>query len=167
LRISEHYDLDITLLHELLSSRKGSIENLRRLTTPMQELIINGGDENYNAVLEVCYPAIKESIKALEKRIYEIIKQTENYKETVELATSVKEIGKLVCLWMTVYTRNFQSKINARQFASLAGIVPFNESFSTSVKKGSHISHHSHRFLKGILHTSAMIPIRNCKKIKQ
>jgi transposase len=170
LRISEHYDLNITLLHDLLSTRNRIVEDLRRLTTPIQELKIYGGNENYNAVLEACDAAIKglkESIKALDKRIDELIEQTENWKETVELATSVKGIGKLVCLWMMVYTRNFQSKINARQFASLVGIAPFDVSSGTSVKKGSHVSHHSHRFLKGILHTSAMTAIRNCKNIKQ
>lgn len=169
LKLTEHYNKRLIELHDLLTARTRLKTNLRALTTPLGELKNYGGEENFKLVEQGCKQAIeglKKSIKDLDKIIDEIIEQTTGLKERVELITSVKGIGKIVCLWMIVYTRNFSDNTNARKFASLVGIAPFEEVSGSSVRKGSHVSNHAHRFLKGLLHASAMTAIRNSPRIK-
>lgn len=169
LKVSDHYDKQITLLHDLLSTRNRLIVNLRRLTTPIQELKSFADETNYQLVLTGCQPAIdgiKESIKLVDQEIDTLIESEPSWQENIALATSVKGIGKLICLWMIVYTRNFKATMNARKFASLVGIAPFEESSGISIRKGAHTSHHAHRFLKALLHVSAMTAIRNSEIIK-
>lgn len=169
LKIAEPYDKRLVELHDLLTTRTRLKTNLRALTTPLGELKTYGGEQNYKLVERGCKEAIdglKKSIKELDRIIEELIEQTCGLKERVELVTSVKGIGKVVCLWMIVYTQNFTENINARKFASLVGIAPFEEISGSSVRKGSHVSNHAHRFLKGLLHTSAMTAIRNSQRIK-
>jgi transposase len=170
LKISEHYDLNIIKLHDLMTTRNRLVVDLKRLTTPINEMKEHGGKESYEMLLKACKAAIdgiKKSIMEIEQMIDELIEEVEGWKERMELVTSVKGIGKIVGLWMMVYTKNFKSKINARQFASLVGIAPFEESSGSSVRKGTHVSNHAHKFLKGILHSAAMSAIKSSSKIKE
>lgn len=170
LKIAEHYDLNIIKLHDLMTTRNRLVIDLKRLTTPINEMEEHGGKESYEMLLKACKAAIdglKKSIKDIEQMIDELIEQVEGWKERIELVTSVKGIGKIVALWMMVYTKNISSKINARQFTSLVGIAPFEESSGSSVRKGAHVSNHAHKFLKGILHSAAMAAIKSSSKIKE
>lgn len=169
LKLAELYDKRLIELHDLLTTRTRLKTSLRALTTPLGELKNYGGEENYKLVEKGCKEAIeglKKSIKDIDKIIDELIEKTSELKERVELVTSVKGIGKVVCLWMIVYTRNFTENTNARKFASLVGIAPFEEISGSSVRRGSHVSNHAHRFLKGLLHASAMTAIKNSPRIK-
>lgn len=169
LKIAGHYDMDINKLHDLMTARTRLVTDLKRLTTPLKEMKECGEGETYELLKKACTPAIDglgQSIKDLDAIIDQLVEQTAGWKEKVELATSVKGIGKITCFWMMVYTKNFSEQINARKFASLVGIAPFEESSGSSVRKGNHVSHHAHKWFKGILHTSAMSAIRNSPKIK-
>lgn len=169
IKISEHYDASITLLHDLLTTRNRLVTDLRRLTTPLQELKAYATEETYKIISTSCQWAVEginQSIKAIDLQIDNLIENQPEWKENIRLGTSVKGIGKIVCLWIIVYTSNFKASMNARKFASLVGIAPFEESSGISIRKGAHVSHHAHKFIKGILHTSAMTAIRNCPKIK-
>lgn len=169
LEIMDEYDLNIIKLHDLLTTRARLVVDLKRITTPIEELKHYGGEDCYNAVAKACQAAIdgiKKSIKEIEKTINALIEEVPGWKERIELVTSIKGMGKIVCLWMIIYTKNFSAKINARQFASLVGIAPFEESSGSSIRKGSHVSHHSHKYIKGLLHACVMSAIRTDPKIK-
>lgn len=169
IKLAALYNKSLIELHDLLTTRTRLKTNLRALTTPLGELKEYGGERNYQLVKKGCQSAIdglKQAIKEIDKIIDELTEQIEGLNERIELVTSVKGIGKIVGLWMIVYTKNFSSNINARKFASLVGIAPFEEISGSSVRKGSHVSNHAHRFLKGLLHTSAMTAIRNSPRIK-
>ena len=170
LKIADHYDLNIIKLHDLMTTRNRLVVDLKRLTTPINEMKEHGGKESYELLLKACKAAIdglKESILDIETMIDELVADTEGWKERLDLVTSIKGIGKIVSLWMMVYTKNFSTKISARQFASLVGIAPFEESSGSSVRKGTHVSNHAHKFLKGILHSAAMSAIKSSPRIKE
>lgn len=169
LKICEHYDLNIIKLHDLMTTRNRLIVDLKRLTTPISEMKEYGGKESYEMVKKACKAAIaglKESIQDIDRTIDELIEEVEGWEERLALVTSVKGVGKIVGLWIMVYTKNFSSKMNARKFASLVGIAPFEENCGSSVRRGSHVSNHAHKFLKGILHAAAMSAIKSSSKIK-
>lgn len=169
LKITPPYDAQITLLHDLLTTRNRLTTDLKRLTTPIQELKKYAQQATYQQVAASCQPAIEglnQAIRAIDKQIDELVEDQQAWQENIKLATSVMGIGKLVCLWILVYTSNFRSNMNARKFASLAGVAPFGETSGTSIRKGDRVSHLSHKFLKAILHISAMSAIHHCPKIK-
>jgi transposase len=152
-----------------MTARTRLVTDLKRLTTPLKEMKQCGDRETYELLKKAYTPALdglEHSIKDLDAVIDQLVEQATGWKEKVELATSVKGIGKITCYWMIVYTKNFSEEINARKFASLVGIAPFEESSGSSVRKGNHVSHHARKWFKGILHTSAMSAIRNSPRIK-
>lgn len=169
LKITPHYDASIILLHDLLTTRNRLVTDLKRVTTPIQELRTYADEDTYKKIADSCQPAVEglnKAIKAIDKQIDSLIEEQQEWQENIKLGSSVKGIGKLICLWVLVYTANFKTTMNARRFASLVGIAPFEESSGISIRKGAHVSHHAHKFMKGLLHAAAMTAIANCPKIK-
>lgn len=168
-QITDKYDENIELLHDLLSARNRLLSDLQRIQVPLEEMRIYGSSRNYDILLEIHQSAIKgikESLKTLETQLDNLIKCNESWQENIDLVCSIKGIGRVVCLWVLVYTKNFKSDFNARKFASLAGVAPFVSESGSSIRNGSHTHHFSHKFLKSILHTAAMSAIRSNKPIK-
>lgn len=162
-KLTPTYDESLILLHDFLSNRNRLITDLKRLETPLAEMKEYGNTRSYEALVKVNASAIKGlkcSIKEIEEAINELVSTKEEWEKSIELASSVIGIGKWACLWILVYTRNFSEEFNSRSFASMAGVAPFESSSGSSIRNGSHNSHFSHKFLKGILHTAAMAAIR-------
>ena len=164
------FDEQICLLHDLLSNRNRLINALKTLETPLAEMKKHGNKFSIDAMEKVNDEAIKglkASLKALEKQIEVLITSIPAWKENFDLILSIPGVGKWLASWVIVYTKNFSSEFSARKFASLAGIAPFEYESGTSIKKGDHTSHFSHKFLKGILHLAAMAAIKSDKKMKE
>jgi transposase len=167
--LTPKYDDNLTLLHDLLSNRNRVKEQLKAIETPLKEMKEHGNTKSKDILLEINKEAIaglKATSKTIDKAIDNLIEENKAWEENIKLATSVKGMGKLIVCWMLVYTRNFSEEMTARKFAALAGIAPFEHSSGTSIKKGNHNSHFSHRFLKGLLHLSVMSAIQHDAKIK-
>jgi transposase len=167
--LTPKYDENLTLLHDLLSNRNRINNQLKALETPLKEMKKHGNKKSNDLLQEInkkAIVALKATLKDIDKAIDKLIKENEAWSENIKFATSVKGIGKLIVCWMIVYTRNFSEDITARKFAALAGIAPFEHSSGTSVNKGNHNSHFSHKFLKALLHLSVMSAIQHNPNIK-
>lgn len=170
LRITPVYDEKIFVLHDLLSNRNRLKDQLKALETPLKELkkyATNMTNDIIHKANEKAISGLKESLSEIESEIDKLIDSTPEWKENIKYASSVKGIGKTIVCWMIVYTRNFSDEFTARKFASMAGIAPFGIKSGTSIKKGDHVSHFSHKFLKGVLHLAAMSAIQHNPKIKE
>lgn len=168
-KLTPQFDEDLTLLHDLLSNRSRVKDQLIAIQAPLKEMKIYGNSKSNDILQEINKEAIgglEASLKRIEKEVDKLIEETESWTENFELATSVKGIGKIVVCWMLVYTRNFSEEMTARKFAALAGIAPFEHSSGSSINKGNHTSHFSHKFLKALLHLSVMSAIQHNPKIK-
>ena len=169
IKITPLYDAQLVELHDLMSCRRRLKNQLKALEVPVNEAKCYAGEKAYQIIKQASQAAIKgikDAIKETDKLIDEKVKENFQWKENLELAQSVKGIGRVTSLWMLVYTRNFDAKMNARKFASLVGIAPFSTESGSSIRKGSHVSNHAHRFLKGLLHACVMSALRNSSKIK-
>lgn len=163
------YDENVILLHDLLTNRNRIKDQLKAIETPLKEMKEHGNKKSNDILQEINKQAIvglRDTLKRIEEAIDKLIIENESWVENIKLATSVKGMGKLIVCWMIVYTRNFSEEITARKFAALAGIAPFEHTSGTSINKGNHNSHFSHRFLKGLLHLSAMSAIQHNPTIK-
>lgn len=169
-KITAQYDENIFLLHDILSNRNRLVEALKSIETPLAELKGYGGELSVKVLPDLNIEAIKglkASKIALEKQIDELMNQQPDWKTNFDLVCSVIGVGKWLASWMIVYTRNFAEEFNARKFASLAGVAPFESTSGTTINKGEHVSHFSHQFLKGVLHITAMSAIRYNPVLKQ
>jgi len=169
LNIAEKYNLQLVELHDLMSCRRRLVKNLKQLETPVKEAKKYAGEQAYLLIKKSSESAIKglsQSIKEVDALIDKQVKKDKEMEVKLELTMSVKGIGKNMGIWMLIYTRNFSTTMNARKFASLVGIAPFTSESGTSIRKGSHVSNHAHRFLKGVLHACVMSAIRNSPRIK-
>lgn len=169
LQLTATYEEDLFVLHDLLSNRKRLKDQIKAIVAPLNECKEYATKKTNDIIQELNKSAIEGlmvSLKAIEKAIDELISENQTWEENIKYGSSVKGISKIIMCWMIVYTRNFCPEYNARKFASLAGIAPFEFSSGTSINKGSHVSHFSHKFLKGLLHMAAMSAITHDLKIK-
>lgn len=167
--LTPQYDENLTLLHDLLTNRSRIKDQLKAIETPLKEMGKHGNSKS-NDILQVinisAITGLKATLEEIEKAIDKLIKENESWVENIKLASSVKGMGKLIICWMMVYTRNFSEDITSRKFAALAGIAPFEHTSGSSINKGPHNSHFSHKFLKGLLHLSVMSAIQHNPNIK-
>ena len=130
----------------------------------------HGNKSSFEALNEanlLAIKALKTSLKTLETKMDEVIAKNLEWQKNIELATSVPGVGKIVCLWLLVYSKNFSTEFNARQFASLCGIAPFETSSGSSINGGFHVNCYSHKQMKGLLHIVAMCAIKFNPNIKK
>lgn len=170
LKITPDYEEDIFVLHDLLANRNRIVDCIKRLQVPLKEIQEHGNKKSIEVILEInieVKKALQNSLKSIDKKIDELISENENWQENIELATSIKGIGKIVCLWMLVYSKNFSEEYNARKFASLAGVAPFEISSGSSIRGGFHVNCYSHRQLKGLFHIAAMTAIKFNPQMKE
>ena len=170
LKITPDYDENIFVLHDLLANRNRLIDCIKRIQVPLKEIEKHGNKKSIEAIQNANLEAIKAlelSLKLIDIKIDKLISENEAWKENIELATSIKGIGKIVCLWVIVYSRNFSEEFNARKFASLAGVAPFEISSGSSINGGFHVNCYSHKQLKGIFHIAAMAAIRFNPQMKE
>jgi transposase len=164
LKITPDYNENLFILHDLLSNRNRIVDCIKRIEVPLNELKKHGNNASFEALFEAnssAITALKKSLKDLDKKIDELIGKNEEWHKNIELATSIPGVGKLVCLWLLVYSKNFSKEFNARQFASLSGIAPFELSSGSSINGGFHVNCYSHKQLKGLLHIVAMCAIKH------
>ena len=169
LQLTHTYDEDLFVLHDLLANRKRIKEQLIAIEVPLKEYKENATKKTNDLLKEINNIAIEglnQSLKAAELAIDELINENEDWQENINYGSSIKGISKIMMCWMIVYSRNFCAEFSARKFASLAGIAPFEFSSGTSINKGNHVSHFSHKYLKGLLHMAAISALTHEPKIK-
>ncbi len=170
LKTTPDYAENIFVLHDLLANRNRLIDCIKRIQVPLKEIEKHGNLKSIEAIQNANLEAIKAleiSLKLIDNKIDELIAENDAWQENLELATSIKGIGKIVCLWVIVYSRNFSEEFNARKFASLAGVAPFEISSGSSINGGFHVNCYSHKQLKGIFHIAAMAAIRFNPQMKE
>jgi transposase len=167
-KLTPIYDAQLEALHDLLSCRNRLLCAYNTLRTAQEE-IKNVAPTSYAYIKEAQAKAIdgiQASLKDLDNQINDLLEKNPAWQENIQLATSIKGIGKITALWFLVYTRNFCDEFNARRVAAFVGIAPYTIRSGTSVDKGSHTSNFAHRHLKALLHMAAMSAIHYNPAIK-
>ena len=89
-----------------------------------------------------------EYIRALDEQIESIINEDKELSKNYKLLRSVKGIGLINAVNTIVYTNNFTSFQNARQYACYAGIAPFEHRSGTSIRGRTAVSQLGNHQLK-------------------
>jgi transposase len=110
---------------------------------------------------------LSKQIKLIEGEMHKLIEQEPAIKQNYELATSVKGVGLILGANMLVLSDNFRKFKTWREFASYAGIAPFEHSSGSSIKSGKKISNLANKGLKSLLSNSAVVSIQHNAEMRQ
>ncbi len=109
---------------------------------------------------------LNDEIQRIDLEIQNLILSDQTLNKKISLATSVVGIGKLTALYLCCFTNMFMRYDNAKQLACYCGVVPFDYSSGTSIKKRSRVHHMANKTLKKQLHLCAMSTIQNDPELK-
>lgn len=156
-------DSTVQQLKNLVAQRDRIVLSITQLTVPLNELD-NCGDKRQAGELRKlqskALKGLKDSLIAIEKTIDACIEKDENIRRKVNLASSVKGVGKQTAVALFVYTRGFSVFENAKQLACYCGVVPFNKQSGTSVRYKPGVSPFANKKLKKLLHLCALAALR-------
>jgi transposase len=94
-------------------------------------------------------------IAAIETEMMKIVATDEKISINYKLITSIKGIGKVNGLMTIAYTENFTCFDSPRHYAVYVGVIPFDHSSGTSIKRRKTISHIANKELKQELNQAA------------
>lgn len=107
-----------------------------------------------------------DQISEIESMIEELINLDEQAKINHSLAQSVIGIGPINSAYIIAFTENYTRLIDARKFASYAGIAPFpNQSGSRSGR--NKVSHMANKKLKSLLSQAVLAAIQYDPQLKE
>lgn len=109
---------------------------------------------------------LDKRIKKVESEIESLIKSEEILNKNYKLVLSVGGVGKITASYMLVYTNNFVSFANSRQFACFSGIAPFEHTSGISLKGRTKISHLGNKKMKGLLSIGACSAIQHDNELR-
>jgi len=136
-------DKSFFALQNLLAFRERLVKNKVSLQVSANETRrVHKRDKTASYIYEHSMREIErldKEIQNAEKQMLEIIEKDEKLAENYYLVKSVKGIGMINTVTILVHTQNFTTFENSRQFASFAGMAPFEDSSGTSRKRGKHI----------------------------
>jgi transposase len=156
-------------LKDLITSRSRLVAQLTSIKVYLGELkAVHTKD--VQKILEQSHRAalsgIQTSIKVIETRIMQIVKEHSDIENNYRLLLSVPGIGHFTAVYIICCTNNFISKINGKQLASYAGVAPFASTSGTSVKGRNKVHKMANKDLKKMLHLCALAAIRYYPEFK-
>lgn len=163
--------LDIVFLQlkDLMTARTKLLSQLRSTQVYIKELKLSN-DASIQKILEKAHKAaiegLKKSIQQIEAEIQSIINNNEALKENYSLLITVPGIGHFTAVYLLCCTNNFNGKINGKQLASYAGVVPFEHTSGSSIKGKNRVHKMANKDLKKMLHLCALTTIRYYPEFK-
>lgn len=162
-RLWKPLDLTMQQLKNLITQRDRIILSVTQLTVPLNELEESGDKKQASELRKLQSKALKglrDSLKAIERHIDGCIEKDETIRHKINLARSVKGIGKQTAVALFVYTHGFTEFENGKQLACYCGVVPFNKLSGTSVRYKPGVSPFANKKLKKLLHLCALAALR-------
>ena len=170
LKATPALDPELIKLKDLMTSRNNLLSNLNSIKVYLKELKgIN--NKSTQQTLESAYESalngLKQSLAAVESELNKIITTNNAFKKNYDLLTSIPGIGRLTAVYMICCTANFAGNITGKQLASYAGVVPFEHTSGSSIRKKSRLHKMANKELKKMLHLCAMSAIQHHQEFKQ
>jgi transposase len=165
------HNADCTAIERMklfLSQRSGFVKDKKANEQRAKELLAMMDISNSDPLIRHYNLAVafaQKMIDNAEAEIMKIIAKDEAILRNFQLITSIPGIGN-VNAWMTIaYTGNFKRFNNGRAYGAYCGIVPFEHTSGTSVKKKSRVSHMANKEIKAILDMAAKASIAHDPEI--
>lgn len=153
-------------LQQLLSERDVLVKAHKMLSTSQKEREETGGKGSGNPVVKAQAEGLKKATQEVEKQIKDLIASCVTMQKLYDLLKSVPGIGPVTATYLLLHTRLFSRFKDSRQFASYAGIAPFEYSSGTSIRGRTKVSPLGNKLLKSLLSMAALSAIKADKELK-
>ena len=168
---------------QLSTIAEKEIQQLRLLYTEREKimkslLLFEASKENeafttkeiYKAVALVnskTIKALKSSLKIVEAKMKDIIKNHAELNQQLELIKSVPGVGQQTAIYLIVATKGFKAFNSSRKFACYAGVAPFEYSSGSSVRGRTKVSNMADKKMKSLLQMCALSAIKYDPQLKE
>ena len=122
------------------------------------------GSKFVNKMLRAKLKQIDKQLAKVEVEIGTVIKSSPLFQRQMRLLLSIPGIGKVTAWYLLSITDGFSRFDSARQLASYAGVVPYQNESGSSVRRRSVVSKMSNKALKKVLHMAALSASLKTKK---
>lgn len=109
---------------------------------------------------------LEASLKAIESKMRDIIKQAPKLKRQFELIKSIKGVGEKTAIYFIIATKGFNTFTSARKLACYAGVAPFEYSSGSSIRGRTKVNHMADKTMKALLQMCAMSAVRHDAQLK-
>ena len=109
---------------------------------------------------------MKADLKAVDKKIKQLIDQDPVLKELFDIVDSVKGIGPVIATEVLITTNEFKDITDPKKYACYSGFAPFEHS-SGKYKGKSRVSNKANKKVKALFHNGSMSAIQHCKELKE
>lgn len=111
--------------------------------------------------------ALKSSLKIIESKIKEIIKNDSDLNQQMSLIKSVPGVGEQTAIYLIIATKGFKAFNSSRKFACYAGVAPFEFSSGSSVRGRTKVNHMADKKMKSLLQMCALSAIKYDPQLKE
>ncbi len=105
--------------------------------------------------------AIEAQVVVIEKEIICTIREDSNLFRLYKILVSVAGIGLQTAAYVLVTTNEFLTIADPKKYACYSGVVPFDYSSGTSIRKRSRVSQKANKTVKTLLHLSALNAVKS------
>ena len=110
---------------------------------------------------------LKKSLKELEAKMKEIIKNHTVLNQQFKLIQSVPGVGQQTAIYFLISTKGFNAFDSARKFSCYAGVAPFEYSSGSSIKGRTKVNHLADKKIKSLLQMCALSAIKCDPQLKE
>jgi len=160
---------ELMLLKKLVSSRKRLLSVKKQITQTFTEKDFLSKEE-LKVLKRSCkhtLSAISKDIKATENQLLEIINGDSELHKLFNIIKSVDGIGMYTAIEVIITTNEFKNISEAKKYACYCGVVPFEYTSGTSLKKKARVSRMANTSVKTLLHMAALSVINMEGDLKQ
>lgn len=157
-------------LKDLMTARTKLLAQIKSIEVYLKELKLSNSKE-VQKIMEQAHKAalsgLKKSLLQIEEQIKKNLKENVAIKNNYELLLTVPGIGHITAAYIICCTNNFASKINGKQLACYAGVVPFSNTSGTSIKGKNKVHKMANKELKKLLHLCALSAVKNYPEFRE
>ena len=144
-------------------------QSIKILKTPLSDakkLVDKKVLSSEKSLCQSSMDAMKADLKAVDKKIKELIDNDPQLKELFYIVDSVKGIGPVIATEVLITTNEFKDITDPKKYACYSGFAPFEHS-SGKYKGKSKVSNKANKKVKALFHNGAMSAIQHCKELKE
>lgn len=110
---------------------------------------------------------LKKSLKQIDTKIQEVIKENPLMKQQYQLIQSIPGVGIQTTVYLIAATKCFQSFSDWRKLACYAGVAPFEYSSGSSIRGRTKVNHMADKKMKSLLNMCALSAKKHDTQLKE
>ena len=169
LKLSSIAEKEIQQLKLLYTEREKVVKTLLLFGTSKENEAFTT-KEIYKTISQInakTIKALKSSLKIIETKMKDIIKNDADLNQQMNLIKSVPRVGEQTAIYLIIATKGFKAFDSSRKFACYAGVAPFEYSSGSSVRGRTKVNHMADKKMKSLLQMCALSAIKYDPQLKE